>query len=279
MRRRRAEEDLGVLLDDAGQVRRDVHRHVDLAVLQRGHPHRVVGDRLEHDRLDLRRAAASSRGRPPSRSPRPWTSARTCTARCRWGSCEIDGRVLARVLLGRVHRRPGGSAMWLRKIGHGFLVWIRTVYGSTISTRSIGAKDDEPRSLLAGLTRRSRLNFTDSALKSSPLWNLTPRRSLNSHVVGATSFGISAASAGTSLRLWSRSSSDSNIWRADVRRRLLLLVHHVERRRVHALRDHDLAGRGGAAPAPGTRSAARTTDDRYASDSSGASLRTGAARR
>ena len=44
------------------------------------------------------------------------------------------------------------------------------------------------------------LNLTESALKSSPLWNLTPRRSLNSQTVGATSFGISAASAGTSLR-------------------------------------------------------------------------------
>ena len=80
-----------------------------------------------------------------------------------------------------------------------------------MSTRSIGPNDDEPRSLLAGLTRRSRLNFTDSAVKSSPLWNLTPLRSLNSQVVGATSLGISAASAGTSFRLWSRSSSDSNI--------------------------------------------------------------------
>ena len=70
--------------------------------------------------------------------------------------------------------------MWLRNTGHGFLVWIFTVYGSTISTRSIGAKDVEPRSLLAGLTRRSMLNLTESALKSSPLWNLTPRRSLKS---------------------------------------------------------------------------------------------------
>src|SRR6267142_5700737 len=102
-------------------------------------------------------------------------------------------------------------AMWLRNTGHGFLVWIRTVKGSTISTRSIGANDEEPRSLLAGLARRSMLNLTESAVKSSPLWNLTPRRSLNSQVVGATSFGISVASAGTSLRFWSRSSRDSNI--------------------------------------------------------------------
>src|SRR6266508_1065025 len=77
-------------------------------------------------------------------------------------------------------------AMWLTNTGHGFLVWIRTVYGSTISTRSIGANDEAPRSLLPGLIRRSRLNLTDSASKSSPLWNLTPFRSLNSQTVGAT---------------------------------------------------------------------------------------------
>ena len=42
--------------------------------------------------------------------------------------------------------------------------------------------------------------FNAESVKFSPLWNFTPRRSLNSHVVGATSLGISAASAGTSLR-------------------------------------------------------------------------------
>ena len=31
---------------------------------------------------------------------------------------------------------------------------------------------------------RSIVNFTDSPVKSSPLWNLTPLRSLNSHVFG-----------------------------------------------------------------------------------------------
>src|SRR6266404_2983386 len=102
-------------------------------------------------------------------------------------------------------------ARWTTKTGHGFLVWTFTVKGSTISTRSIGAKDVEPRSLLAGLARRSRLNLTDSALKSSPLLNLTPRRSLISQTVGATSFGISTASAGTILRSGPRSTSDSKI--------------------------------------------------------------------
>src|SRR6266851_2646041 len=102
-------------------------------------------------------------------------------------------------------------ARWTTKTGHGFLVWTFTVKGSMISTRSIGAKDVEPRSLLAGLARRSRLNLTDSALKSSPLWNLTPRRSLISQTVGATSFGISTASAGTIFRSGPRSTSDSKI--------------------------------------------------------------------
>src|SRR4029450_8878077 len=84
------------------------------------------------------------------------------------------------------------SAICGVKVGHGFFVWTRTVYESTISTRSMGPYDGEPRSLLAGLARRSRLNFTDSASNVSPLWNFTPRRSLNSQVVGATSFGSSA---------------------------------------------------------------------------------------
>ena len=83
------------------------------------------------------------------------------------------------------------------KIGHGLLVCTRTVYGSTMSTFSMGRKFELARS--PDFTR-SRLNFTDSALKSSPLWNLTPWRSFTSHVVGATSFGSSAASAGTILR-------------------------------------------------------------------------------
>ena len=100
---------------------------------------------------------------------------------------------------------------WGTNTGHGFLVCTRTVYWSTTSTRSTRPKDGAPRSLLAGFESRSRLNFTESALKSSPLWNFTPLRSLISQVVGATSLGSSAASAGTSFRLWSRSTSMSNI--------------------------------------------------------------------
>src|SRR5437660_1290624 len=36
-------------------------------------------------------------------------------------------------------------------------------------------------------------NFTSSAVKSEPSWNFTPRRSLNSHVVGSTAFQVSAS--------------------------------------------------------------------------------------
>jgi hypothetical protein len=71
------------------------------------------------------------------------------------------------------------------------------VYASTISTLSIGRKLELAR---RPAFTRSRLYFTDSALNSSPLWNLTPLRSLTSHTVGATSFGSSAARAGTILR-------------------------------------------------------------------------------
>src|SRR6267378_3459315 len=105
------------------------------------------------------------------------------------------------------------KVMTVRKVGHGLAVWTRTVYGSTISTDSIGLKFDDARIL--GSFTRSRLNFADSALKSSPLVNLTPLRSLTSHVVGATSFGISVASEGTILRFGSRSHSVSKMWERD----------------------------------------------------------------
>src|SRR5437867_1596207 len=95
------------------------------------------------------------------------------------------------------------------KVGQGLFVSTRIVYGSTISTRSIGRKLDEARSF-ASFTR-SRLNFADSALKSSPLWNLTPRRSLTSHTCGEISFGSSAASAGWILRLASRATRASKM--------------------------------------------------------------------
>ena len=100
---------------------------------------------------------------------------------------------------------PCTNVITLVNVGHGFLVCTRIVYGSTISTRSIGAKKVAPRSFPCPPARRSRLHFADSASKSSPLWNFTPLRSLTSHVVGATSFGISVASEGTTLRPGSRS--------------------------------------------------------------------------
>src|SRR2546428_382355 len=102
------------------------------------------------------------------------------------------------------------KVMTVRKVGHGLSVCTRIVYGSAISTDSIGLKFDEAR--IFGSFTRSMLNFADSALKSSPLWNLTPLRSLTSHVVGATTWEVKLASAGVGLRLASRSTSVSNIW-------------------------------------------------------------------
>src|SRR5881397_3603184 len=108
---------------------------------------------------------------------------------------------------------PCTNVITLVNVGQGFLVWTRIVYGSTISTRSIGAKKVAPRSLPCPWARRSSVNFAESALKSSPLWNFTPLRSFTSHADGGTNFGTSAARLGTIFRFGSRSYNVSKMWR------------------------------------------------------------------
>ena len=54
-----------------------------------------------------------------------------------------------------------------------------------------------------------------------------------------------SATSGTGLSSWSRSRSVSKQVAREVRRRGLLMVHRIERRRIHALGNHDRAlGRG-----------------------------------
>ena len=100
------------------------------------------------------------------------------------------------------------SASWFSIVGNGLLVTIRTVNVSTTSTEVTSRKLPAWRLPSLGSRRRSMLNFTASASSSSPLWNLTPLRSLNSHVVGFTIFHDSA-SHGVILRSSSRKSSVS----------------------------------------------------------------------
>ena len=83
-----------------------------------------------------------------------------------------------------------------------------TVNGSTISVRAIVLSSEPMVAFVSGLIARSSVNLTDSALKSSPLWNLTPLRSANCQVVGFTRFHDSA-SAGTRLPCASRAVSPS----------------------------------------------------------------------
>src|SRR6059036_3426973 len=106
-----------------------------------------------------------------------------------------------------------GNVITGTNVGQGFFVCTRIVYGSTISTRSIGAKKVEPRSLPCPCPNRSRVNLAESALNSSPLWNLTPLRSLTSQADGGMNLGISVARLGTIFRLGSRSYSVSKMWR------------------------------------------------------------------
>src|SRR4026208_811012 len=89
------------------------------------------------------------------------------------------------------------NVMMLTKVGHGLVVCTFTVCGSTTSTLSIGRKFELDR--IPGFTLATP-NFPHSTVNSSALWSVTPLRSLPSQTVGATSFGSSAASAGTILR-------------------------------------------------------------------------------
>jgi hypothetical protein len=59
---------------------------------------------------------------------------------------------------------------------------------------------------------RSRLKSTVSALNASPLWKVTPRRRVNSHVRSFTGFQESAR-PGTGLPCASTSTRLSKTWR------------------------------------------------------------------
>ena len=80
------------------------------------------------------------------------------------------------------------AAMRVASMGSGTLVVIAHGVGSTICTSwpNDGGHVSLPSVLSLRATMRSIVNFTDSSVNSSPLWNFTPARSLNSHVVGLT---------------------------------------------------------------------------------------------
>jgi hypothetical protein len=108
-----------------------------------------------------------------------------------------------------------------------------------MSTFSMGRKFELARS---PVLTRSRLNFTDSALNSSPLWNLTPRRSLTSHVVGHQLWQL-RGQRGHGLEVLIPLHQRIEQMARHHRGRRLLLVLGVERRGIHTLGDHDPAFR------------------------------------
>ncbi len=100
-----------------------------------------------------------------------------------------------------------------RSSGKGLSVMSWTVSASTIFTSLIA------RTLpywgdfffsLPGSSTRSNENFTSSAVMVEPSWNLTPLRSLNSHVVSLTAFH-DTASDGSNSSLALRCRSESNM--------------------------------------------------------------------
>ena len=77
-------------------------------------------------------------------------------------------------------------------------MWITTVPGSGVSMRFTVVKTLDTIVFTLGSYVRSIENFTSSDVQGSPLWNLTPGRSLKVQVVGAVAFH-SVASPGWSL--------------------------------------------------------------------------------
>src|SRR6478609_3328448 len=81
-----------------------------------------------------------------------------------------------------------------------------------MSTRSMVLKKAADWDFSSGLTTRWRVNLTASPLKSSPLWNLTPLRSLNCIVVSLTRFHDSARTGVIVLRSSEYRISGSKMW-------------------------------------------------------------------
>ena len=100
-----------------------------------------------------------------------------------------------------------------RSSGNGLSVTMWIVSASTIRTSLIARMlpywGDFFFSLPGSITRSTE-NFTSSAVRGSPLWNFTPLRSLNSHVVSFSAFH-DVARDGSYSSLLLRCSSESNM--------------------------------------------------------------------
>jgi len=151
----------GWLAIRVGEMRRDVDRHVDLAVLQRGDPHRVVGDRPETTVLIFERRASRRRWLqhdllvlgPAHELVGPGTDR---LAR------DVGGCLPAYALGGYI--AACAKVMTVRNVATACGVHADRVRITT-STDSIGLKFDDARSWI--LTR-SRLNFRRLGVESSP---------------------------------------------------------------------------------------------------------------
>src|SRR6266567_9379803 len=95
------------------------------------------------------------------------------------------------------------AASRLGTMGSGMRVVMRTVCGSTAWTSwpKLGGHVSLASVFSLEVMARSMVNLTDSAVNSSPLWNLIPRRSFTSHVVGFT-LRHDSASSGLSSMVW-----------------------------------------------------------------------------
>ena len=247
-RRRRAQEDLRVLLDDGGEVRRDVDGDVDLAVLERSHADGVVGDGLEHDGLDVGRA-------PPVAGEglhHDLLVLRPAHELVRSGSDRVlgDGRgVLPRVLLGGIHRRlPQGH------VAHEHRPRLLGVDPDRVGVHDLhvvdGSEGRGAAELVGRIGEPLEADLHRVCVEVLPVVELGALAQLD--LPGGRSHQLRQLGGQPGDQLQALVALDEHVEHLgpDVRRRLLLLVHHVERRRIHALSDHHLA-RGSGHGRPG----------------------------
>jgi len=84
-----------------------------------------------------------------------------------------------------------------------------TVVASGASMASMPVKEERAAAAVFSSRMRSKVNFTSSAVSTSPLWNLTLGRSLTVRVLPSSLHAHDSARFGTTFRSWSNASSGS----------------------------------------------------------------------
>jgi hypothetical protein len=231
-----------VLLDDLGQMRRNVDGDVDLAVLEGGHADGVVGNRLEDDGLDVG-------GAPPVIGDGLHHDLLVLGPAHELvgpGADRIPGDrrgVLARVLLGRVHgRAPEGQ------VGDEHRPRLLGVHAYRVLVHDLDPIDEaEGRrapELVGGIGQPLEAELDRLRVKVLPVVELHALAELDLPGGRRHQLGKLGGQPRHQLQALVPLDEQGEHLSPHVGGGLLRLIHHVERGRVHTLGDDDLAHRG-----------------------------------